>query len=798
MRHSISLAACAWVILGAAAFAQEADAQLPPFPPFPDDPARPEIAQLRALHAELTAPDWTPVHRLQAKGGIDKKQRIKGKLFCEKNLSGPAEVVFTPNDSRPGWNLAVLRVREVSCDGTGWAQGIVVWGNGDYGIGDFSVQKGDLYPKLWGLRVSKTESDAPVRIALRGQDHRILGLIADADDGPIAYIALTGSLREAGHLHADRVRASLPGIGSFDANFVGNELSDYIVSWRGISLKLNDASPYSRFVASDGSYQVYGRIGVSYKWPYDPYDFDGPGHGSIARHAVIPTYGPSFGGVKAASKDKGIYIGGYGDPPYVGLPNHMQRIETFVATPLGPPGLYDHIGYLPIGTVNGVSAVSDPTNVRPQPATLLAYADAAAACPQKPQIPVGWLLWGPFCDAQPDTIQAYSPTRRYRLTFRLGEPALLERYEDKSLRKRHGDSQWVTVSRSPSFAQRPSSGDLPPVPAGQGLEATWPAVLSAECPSLGDIDRMEPCLLVGGETRVDASFRAALEQEQLDQRMFRDLVDVEVIRARNNRDALALANAEEARRQAEEQEYAAEERARAAERHQEFTNAMRGVMSDLQQTVRSSVRDLNANAEMIAQAQRDSSDYAMRASQARTQGTEGQSRSAVQSTSMPPAIAVQVQARRDLQQRMQIAAAEAVAARSPGAGSGGAMTPAPETGAAKKTYPAVQEAVAVCVRRDKPDHYRCYSPLATEGTGVDPNQGDGWKTPAEWLGYVGNCPGAGAAQSLNDGGMYWGCGYGVGGNAKDAASAAGVIVSNRKTFYCDSAENFCRRTTPEQ
>ena len=787
-------------MFGAIALAETAAAQLPPFPPFPDDPARPEVAQLRALHAELTAPEWTPVHRLQAKGGIDKKMRVKGKLFCEKDLSGSAEVVFTPTDSRPGWNLALLRVREVSCESTDRIQGIVVWGDGDYGIGEFNVQKGNLYPKGWGVRVGKTESNAPVRIALHGPDDRTLGLIADADGGPVSYLALSGHLREAGHLHAERVLVTLPAIGSFDANFIGGELDDYIVSWRGISLQLNDASPYSRFVAADGSYQLYGRLATFPSWPYDPYGYESTGHGGIARRVVTSTYVHR----RPGSKIKGVAFGGYGDPPFAGLPNQTQRVETFVSTPLGPPGLYDHFGFLPIGTVNGFSPISDPKNIRPQPATLLAYSKAAAACPLQPQIPVGWLLWGPFCDTQPDMIQAYSPTRQYRLTFQSGQPALLERYEVRSRRKSHGDSQWIVVASSSNFAQQPSQGDLPPVPAGQGLEATWPPVLTAECPSLGDANRMEPCLLVGGETRVDAPYRAALEQERLDQGMFRDLANAEVIRARNNRDALALANAEVARREAEEREYEAEERARAAERHQEFTNAMRGVMSDLQQTVSNSVRDLNENAEMIARVQRESDESARRTSLSQAQAAGEPSQESVRTQALPTAVAAQVQVRRELQNRMQAAAAESVNARNArnarNAGNGRVgpgEAVATTAGAPKKTYPAVQEAVAVCVRRDKPDHYRCYSPLATEGTGVGPDQGAGWKTPREWLDYVGNCPDAGSAQSLNDGGMYWGCGYGVGGNAKDAAAAAGVVASNRKTFYCDSGETYCRRTTPE-
>ena len=97
------------------------------------------------------------------------------------------------------------------------------------------------------------------------------------------------------------------------------------------------------------------------------------------------------------------------------------------------------------------------------------------------------------------------------------------------------------------------------------------------------------------------------------------------------------------------------------------------------------------------------------------------------------------------------------------------------------------------MRLDRPEHFRCHSPLAPEGTAVHPQQTSGWRTPQEWNDYLG-CKGA-ASRSLTDGGLYWPCGYGVSGiTRRDAAESAGVLIQ-RRTFYCREEENYCRRLT---
>lgn len=113
-----------------------------------------------------------------------------------------------------------------------------------------------------------------------------------------------------------------------------------------------------------------------------------------------------------------------------------------------------------------------------------------------------------------------------------------------------------------------------------------------------------------------------------------------------------------------------------------------------------------------------------------------------------------------------------------------------------KRYPAVPEAVAVCVSAGKAEHFRCYNTLSTSPSAVHPKESSGWRTPEEWLGHISNCKSNSGRRSLNDGGMYWLCGYGVSGIVQDTASAAGVQISGRGTFYCDASESYCKRRTP--
>lgn len=110
----------------------------------------------------------------------------------------------------------------------------------------------------------------------------------------------------------------------------------------------------------------------------------------------------------------------------------------------------------------------------------------------------------------------------------------------------------------------------------------------------------------------------------------------------------------------------------------------------------------------------------------------------------------------------------------------------------KKTYPPVPQAVAVCLTQGGAK-YRCIGALGGSSS-VGPDQPSGWKTPQEWLGYVGNCTGA-QMHSINDGSIAWTCDFGVSGIVKDVLEMTGVQMQ-RGTFYCDAKENYCKRRTP--
>ncbi|RVT93830.1 hypothetical protein [Sphingomonas crocodyli] len=121
-----------------------------------------------------------------------------------------------------------------------------------------------------------------------------------------------------------------------------------------------------------------------------------------------------------------------------------------------------------------------------------------------------------------------------------------------------------------------------------------------------------------------------------------------------------------------------------------------------------------------------------------------------------------------------------------------AQRPAPPP---PKSYPPVPEAVSVCISRGE-GRYTCFHSSSSPGHAVGPNAGPGYETPEKWLRWVGNCSTPGPALHLNDGGIAWGCGYGVSGDLVDAAVTSGTQVQGRGTFYCGRDEQYCRRRTP--
>ncbi|MCZ4341446.1 hypothetical protein O4H52_07530 [Sphingomonadaceae bacterium G21617-S1] len=138
---------------------------------------------------------------------------------------------------------------------------------------------------------------------------------------------------------------------------------------------------------------------------------------------------------------------------------------------------------------------------------------------------------------------------------------------------------------------------------------------------------------------------------------------------------------------------------------------------------------------------------------------------------------------------------EAGAAR----GNGGTQLvqrPAATTAPPKRSYPAVMEAISGCAPRAK-GRYICFTSGDSMGAIIGPDQASGWRTPEEWVAFVGNCSRRSPAIPLTGGAVAWACGYGLSGITRiDVAQKLGGYVQGRATFYCDPQENYCRRRTP--
>jgi hypothetical protein len=294
--------------------------------------------------------------------------------------------------------------------------------------------------------------------------------------------------------------------------------------------------------------------------------------------------------------------------------------------------------------------------------------------------------------------------------------------------------------------------------------------------------------------------------------------------------AKAKANLERtlAQERAEQQAWEREERAERARRDAEFRSAMAGAMSDLKQTVDRSVADLEAsrqrsqdainfanqlNAQRAEQERRNQEEQQRRDREARDatrayEIAQAQSKANFANAMSAAERQQQMDAARLQQQTASMNRQTAQGgsytspfeqnARPVGSGTNSvsavpsAQAPQQRAEPPNKSYPPVPQAVAVCLQRGG-GKFTCYGALGSPSS-VGPDQPSGWKTPEEWLGYVGNCTGA-QRRSLTDGSVAWTCGFGVAGIVKDVAAMTGVQVQ-RGTYYCDAGESYCKRTTP--
>ncbi len=119
-----------------------------------------------------------------------------------------------------------------------------------------------------------------------------------------------------------------------------------------------------------------------------------------------------------------------------------------------------------------------------------------------------------------------------------------------------------------------------------------------------------------------------------------------------------------------------------------------------------------------------------------------------------------------------------------------------------KSHPPVREASFLCLAHPTrgAGYYFCWGRQDNRRHLVGPSEVGGWKTP-ESLNRTVGCPNGSGPRSVNDGGVYWACGFGADGRYnRDAVAAAQAdghrIQLSLGAYYCSPGETACRRKTP--
>jgi len=436
-------------------------------------------------------------------------------------------------------------------------------------------------------------------------------------------------------------------------------------------------------------------------------------------------------------------------------------------------------------------------------------------CPTPSSLPSGWVVWWPGCfkgdTSSAPNVMAYASDGRIRLTeyFPTGRPGfveleVLDLEAGKVLRRIEADAL-VPGSRQPAgnaklmvdgkVAYHGPFDDL--VPVGDG---------SCALPD-DEGEGFEPCRYASGQ-RIDElhQVRTRLRKEKEEHAR---LAKLEEERQRQ-REMERLMEIRRAEREAEAAEQAAHDEAVQARTRQIMMEAVQTLGTALGDHVAAQSRNAELAAQLRIQRsneerrqQQEAVDRAAQAAEARRRRDEVARNELAEARRRALANAQPAQPRASpvggMPSRLpsggevatvSLAAAPATPARvNPTmAAAPAAPPPAPP----KKTYPAVPEAVAVCIDQGNA-YFRCHSSLNPSGTIVDPSQASGWQTPEQWVNFVGNCSNRREVALRN--GVAWTCGYGVSGIVKDAAGPAGAVFT-RGTFYCDPTENYCKRLTP--
>ncbi|NKF23535.1 hypothetical protein [Solimonas marina] len=427
-----------------------------PFPTIPDMPGMPQFAAARELYASLVTPSWTPAVVASGSGVIVHPDSDGPKIPGAAfcaGHNGPVEVRYDAPADTPQ-ALSVFRGRDAGCNGYGSALT-----EGVYRLASGRTIVGHVRLSRDDLLIE------PVGPLVAWDDQGVYTGVAD-DHGRITWRASwnprTQALlwSESGDLYgaqASAARVVYPGIGYIEGEVRG-----------GHFIAPLDAS----FVATDESYRASG--------------------------AVIESTDVPAGAVRrGTARSGGLYLSG------------PIRIETRSMTSLGPPGAYLYDGTLEPGAL--------PDLARPEPGTLANYAPLAAACSLHPELPVGWLAWGPDCRQHADRLYAWSVDGRYRLQYGEGTKTVMQSFDPA--RPGHVDDEWraaqFSSDRVPAIVGRGElwhEGQL----VFRGEFAGLKPQGDGQCPNETD-GMIEACSYADGE-RVDAIYLARVEQRKLDAR----------------------------------------------------------------------------------------------------------------------------------------------------------------------------------------------------------------------------------------------------------------------------------------
>lgn len=433
----------------------------PSWPRFPAVPNVPELApliQAKALYEELTAVDWAPQVSATGPGMATRPngsivERIKGEAFCARK-KGSVEVRYEPvKDS--GLGLIAFRGQEADCNGqsNGVTRGIYRFSDGRILIGDISISRNNLRVRMTGTGIIWNDDD--ICISVVGTDFRVTSHACWNRAVNIFATAFDSPLNSAQPV---RGRLVFPTLGYINGQFQGGEFK---------------TPREAVFIASDDSVRITGQLMPATTLP---------------RGAVLRA-----GENVNASSARFFFTG-------------LMRFETKIRTELGGPGAYLYYGAVEPGAL--------PANVRPEPATLAKYASLAADCLLKPQLPVGWLPWGPDCDHVPDRLDAWSVNGQLRLQYSADETVLQEFDPQRP-------GTVVAEWRADMFSRDPVPSILGTGELWRGGRMMFRGKFSGLTPqgegqcTVPGSHELELCTYNAGE-RVDALYLARVEQNKLD------------------------------------------------------------------------------------------------------------------------------------------------------------------------------------------------------------------------------------------------------------------------------------------